>query len=448
MEYNQSYVKVSIEIEENNWGIEEKDLFEVVIRKNKKRSFLFASKVLGKYLAVHPYTPQVIGMMLAEALKAKVENRNIASRMKELSQALKMPPNQNRFKLLKEEQLTLEEETLFIGFAETATALGHSVFSAFQDHCAYLHTTRAPIVEESPSLYFKEEHSHAVDHTCFIKNFEGLHIFKRIVLVDDEITTGKTALNLIRAISEKTSIKEFAVLSLLDWRSLEDIKRYEQLEEELGIRIQSVALLKGKLSVVNLQEMDNIKLNNEKIEWLEKKEEDDSKWEEIKVPLDQKINLAIKGKDCRYSNFEFMERATGRFGLTNKEHKLFEKKAYEIGSLLRKYRKYKNCLCLGTEEFIYWPCMIASHMGEGVRFACSARSPIVTLNQSGYAIKDAICFENPEDTALLSYIYNLEERAYEEVFWFLERNICDTFKLSICKALKARGIKEVYFVIL
>ena len=86
-------------------------------------------------------------------------------------------------------------------------------------------------------------------------------------------------------------------------------------------------------------------------------------------------------------------------------------------------------------------------MGENVKFECSARSPIITIDEMGYAIKDAICFENPEDRALLSYIYNLEGKHYEEVFWFLERNVCDTFKESICKALEARGIKAVHFVI-
>lgn len=36
----------------------------------------------------------------------------------------------------------LDETTLFIGFAETATALGHAVFNTFQSNAIYIHTTR------------------------------------------------------------------------------------------------------------------------------------------------------------------------------------------------------------------------------------------------------------------------------------------------------------------
>lgn len=38
-------------------------------------------------------------------------------------------------------QYPLQEEVLFIGFAETATSLGHSMFQCFQN-AKYVHTTR------------------------------------------------------------------------------------------------------------------------------------------------------------------------------------------------------------------------------------------------------------------------------------------------------------------
>ena len=39
-----------------------------------------------------------------------------------------------------------------------------------------------------------------------------------VVLVDDEITTGKTALNIIRQIQERFPKKEYVLASLLDWQ--------------------------------------------------------------------------------------------------------------------------------------------------------------------------------------------------------------------------------------
>lgn len=458
MEFNHtSYIKVAMQVEENRWGIKKEELFELVIRKNKKRSFLFASTVLGKYIAVHPYRSMLVNMILAEVFKEQVEQIepkvNSEHRMKDLLDAFRTIPTKETFRSLKNERCELNKKTLFIGFAETATALGHGVFSQFKGNCAYLHTTRIPIVSEMPTLFFEEEHSHAVSHTCYVRELETLDDFERIVLVDDEITTGKTALNLIRKLTSQTHIKEFVVMSLLDWRSGEDHILYERLEEELGIRIQCISLLKGILTVEMLKEMEAIKLNNEKIEWLEEKADEihngreNQIWDEIFIPIDESITLEVKGQDQVRRKLEFMKKATGRFGLTAEENTIFEERAFAMGSKLGKYRKYESCLCLGTEEFIYLPCLIASTMGENIEFECSARSPIITIDEMGYALKDAICFENPEDRALLSYIYNLQGKHYEEVFWFFERNISDAFKESICKAFEARGIKAVHFVI-
>lgn len=451
MEYNHNYVKVSIQIEENKWHIGENELFEVVMRKNKKRSFLFASTVLGKYIAVHPYRPMLISMILAEVFKMEIESEGFNEveswRLKEALKGLKTVPDKEKFELLKATQCELHKRTLFIGFAETATALGQGVFSAFKGNCTYLHTTRMPILGEMPTLFFEEEHSHAVNHTCYTRELEDLDVFSRIVLVDDEITTGKTALNLIKVLSQKTKVKEFVVISLLDWRNTKDQLEYERLEEALGIRIACVSLLKGSLNVELLKDMDGIRSNSEKLEWLEKNNNEKPLWDKIFVAIDEQIKLETRGSDKVLRKLDFMRKATGRFGLTSKENRIFEEKAVTIGEALAHYREYKNCLCLGTEEFIYIPCLIASAMGDNVKFECSARSPIITMNEKDYAMKDAICFENPEDTKLLSYIYNLEGKGYEEVFWFLERDIEDVFKESMCEAFIARGIKKVHFVI-
>lgn len=464
MKFNHtSYVKIAIQIEENEWDIGEQELFELVIRKNKKRSFLFASTVLGKYIAVHPYRSMLLNMILAEVFKQQVEKMELEvsskRRMKDLFKAFRTIPSEETFRSLKNEYYELNQKTLFIGFAETATALGHGVFSQFKGNCTYLHTTRMPIVSETPTLFFEEEHSHAVSHTCYAREIETLDDFERIVLVDDEITTGKTALNLIRKLTHQTNIKEVVVMSLLDWRRSEDHILYERLEEELGIRIRCISLLKGMITVEVLKDMESIELNNEKIEWLEEEgdlenckdgvhnDREKQTWDEIFMPIDESITLEVKGQDQVLRKREFMKKATGRFGLTAEENKIFEERALAMGNKLAQHRRYQSCLCLGTEEFIYLPCLIASTMGENVSFECSARSPIITIDEMGYAIKDAICFENPEDRTLLSYIYNLAGKRYEEVFWFLERNVCDGFKESICKALEARGIKAVHFVI-
>ena len=68
-----------------------------------------------------------------------------------------------------------------------------------------------------------------------------------IVLVDDEITTGKTALNIIRSIQNKFPREEYIIASLLDWRSHTNRKQFKQLEEELQIKIHVISLLEGSI---------------------------------------------------------------------------------------------------------------------------------------------------------------------------------------------------------
>ncbi|MDR4410622.1 hypothetical protein FO499_30675, partial [Bacillus anthracis] len=62
-----------------------------------------------------------------------------------------------------------------------------------------------------------------------------------VILVDDEITTGKTALHIIRDIQSKFPRKEYAVLSLLDWRTEEHKQAYAEAERELGVTISTTA---------------------------------------------------------------------------------------------------------------------------------------------------------------------------------------------------------------
>ncbi len=142
-------------------------------------------------------------------------------------------------------QYPLPEEVLFIGFAETATALGHSMFQCFQN-AKYVHTTRESIPNLESVITFEEEHSHATSHRCYVdKSFFQNN--NPIILVDDEMTTGKTALNIIRSIQQQFPREEYTIASLLDWRSNTNRRQFKQLEEELQIKIHVISLLEGRI---------------------------------------------------------------------------------------------------------------------------------------------------------------------------------------------------------
>lgn len=89
------------------------------------------------------------------------------------------------------------ETRLVIGFAETATAIGAMAASCFDDSCVYVHTTREPL-PEGRFLEFREEHSHAVEQTLYCGEMEAwLAETSTVIFIDDEISTGKTILNMV-----------------------------------------------------------------------------------------------------------------------------------------------------------------------------------------------------------------------------------------------------------
>ena len=59
-----------------------------------------------------------------------------------------------------------------------------------------------------------------LEHYCYAIDPALFENDDMVVLVDDEITTGKSALNFIRAIQSKYPRKKYGVVSLLDWRSV------------------------------------------------------------------------------------------------------------------------------------------------------------------------------------------------------------------------------------
>jgi len=166
--------------------VEENEVLDSLLsfssRINKKRGFFFVSKVLGKHI---PTTPSLM-----------------ESTYKELA---KLVPRS-------------DEKTLFVGFAEAATALGQGVFEALN-------------LPNSFYISFKEEHSHAPSHIFYAPQDpslqEMLSQITRIVLIDDEVTTGNTANNLIEAFKEVLpKVKTYTLITLLDWSS----KKYDNFD--------------------------------------------------------------------------------------------------------------------------------------------------------------------------------------------------------------------------
>ncbi|MDP4171806.1 MAG: phosphoribosyltransferase domain-containing protein, partial [Bacillota bacterium] len=210
-------ISADIEVKQNPFDLPLNSLFKMAARINKKRSFLFVSKLIGKHLPIDPQNGLLAGEMLAAVYMQTVKGVEIKNR------------EEFRSMLLSEEPfltgMRYPGNPLIIGFAETATALGHAFFDCFPE-ADYVHTTREQLVDKQSAISFEEEHSHATSHRCYL-SVDMIANEREIILVDDELTTGKTSLNIIKSIHKIFPRNDYTVVSILDWRSDADRKAFK-----------------------------------------------------------------------------------------------------------------------------------------------------------------------------------------------------------------------------
>lgn len=434
-------ITVNVKVIDNEYGFKLQDLFLMAARKNPKRVFLFVSTVLGKHIPVNPKKSILVGRLLAN----KIDDGNMETEV--IVQALK----DNNFieqawEYSKENKISSQKSTLFIGFAETATALGNSVFSAFQgSNIRYVHTTRDFLKECKSVFSFDEEHSHAVEHFCYPLEEDILQKYQRIVLIDDEITTGNTALNLIKAINEKYEGKEYVVVSILDWRTQNWVDKFKATEKELDIKIQPISLIKGEVNC------ENNYLKEHMIDFQNSNQvENDNEFNDIEE-LEHKIDLQHKGmkftrvlgggEEVEYDYSIY----TGRFGLKDKEANLVEEYLEEAVKGMGPFEN--EILVLGTEEFMYLPMMLAAKISNA-KYQSTTRSPIYPQVEAEYGIKCASKFKSPFDASVINYLYNVDIAMYKEILFVTERKLSEKSKeemLRLFKRLKINKVRFVYF---
>lgn len=439
-------IAVDIEILDNPYNFNLRDLFLMAARNNTKRAFLFVSKLLGKHIPVDPkralLTGKLLGFLINEKVENKVESGGRGYKVELIAKAISEDKYIHKaFDYAENNLLEMNIPTLFIGFAETATALGNSVFSQFKgNNIYYIHTTRDEIHEYSSVFNFEEEHSHATSHFCYPLKSDILKEYKRIVLVDDEITTGKTALNLIRSINNKFKNKEYVVVSILDWRRKEHIEEYKKLEKELGIVIKEVSLLDGE-AICNSAAIDGLEIfyENEKI-----KEQYPKRLlvKSYKFSFGDSTNLTRKLTTGESVSYKYID-LSGRFGITEKDLIQIDRCASSMVNQLGVLDE--KLIVLGTEEFMYIPMIIASKI-EGAKYQSTTRSPIYANSSEEYGVQYAARFKSPFDKGVTNYIYNVGSGMYNEVLFITEREIGEESKEELIKLFYSLEIFKINFI--
>ena len=91
-------------------------------------------------------------------------------------------------------------------------------------------------------MYKRQEHSHATEQILYYDRPLDKYGDK-IILVDDEITTAKTCLNIIEKLNEVSKIKKYTIVSILNWIDEDREKEINKRAKELGCSIDFVYLL-------------------------------------------------------------------------------------------------------------------------------------------------------------------------------------------------------------
>ncbi|MFF4831517.1 phosphoribosyltransferase [Streptomyces sp. NPDC001315] len=372
------------------------DLLGLALRRNPKRAHLLVSNVLGKHV---PQSPSVVyGYGFA-----------LGRRVRDL--------------------LGAEEagKAVVLGYAETATGLGHSVADGL-GLAPYLHSTRRPVPGVAQAGGFEESHSHATSHLLLPEDPALLVGDGPLVLVDDEFSTGNTVLNTIRDLHGRYPRGRYVVVALVDMRSAADAARLADFAREIGARVDLVAAASG---TVRLPEGV-----------LEKGQELVARHESAAVPAQRSYG--------RIQRVDLLWPAGlpdgGRHGFTPRHRMRLEAALPAMAARLAEAipGDARRVLVLGFEELMYAPLRLARELEQvvaaEVRYSTTTRSPVLAVDDPGYAIRSRLVFpahDDPADGAGERYAYNVAGAGFDAVVAVVD-SVADTAELHAPGGLLAQ----------
>jgi hypothetical protein len=361
-----SLMRGVLEVDVHLSSVSPESLFGFAERRNPKRAFLFVSRVLGKHIPVKPSVME----FTYESLAAKIP-------------------------------ADLPGPVLVIGMAETAVGLGagvHRSYAKTRSDTMYLVSTRHPVGDEI-FANFVEEHSHAASHIIHVPRDPELQTLMRaarsLVLVDDEASTGKTFVNLHRALADAglRNLERVVTCVLTDWSA-------GAVCSNFGGAADQISLLSGAYKFTEdpdalLPEMPDTG---------------------VVAVGDWPINPANDW---------------GRLGVR------------EVADTLGRDIQVKpgeKIIVLGTGEFVWKPFLLAERLeraGANVHFSSTTRSPIAL----GHSIEHALSFSDNYGLGIVNFLYNVAPRQFDRVL-ICSETAAQAVPQSLIDALNAEVIVD------
>ncbi|MFC9426679.1 phosphoribosyltransferase [Streptomyces sp. NPDC056987] len=411
-----------------------RELLGLALRRNPRRAHLLVSNVLGKHVPQSPAVVHGTGVRLGERVR---------------------------------ELLGAEAgRTVVLGYAETATGLGHAVADGVRD-ATYLHSTRRAVAGVATAGGFEESHSHATSHLLLPEDPGLLASEGPLVLVDDEFSTGNTVLNTIRALHDRYPRRWYVIVALVDMRSAADQGRLAEFAAEIGARVDLVTLASGTVRLPDgvLEKGQALVARHEAPE-------------PVSAPLPAPVPVPVPGQRPAADAPERASRTSrvalewpagvpdgGRHGFTPAHRAGLEAAlpamartvAAELGDVRR-------VLVLGFEELMYAPLRLAGELertyetesesgaaAPEVRYSTTTRSPVLAVDDPGYAIRSRLVFP-AHDTVTAEdggdrYAYNVAGGGFDAVVAVVD-SVADTAALHAPGGLLARLAEHTPRVIL
>lgn len=274
---------------------------------------------------------------------------------------------------------------LVIGFAETATAIGAAVAARLGADCRYLHTTREGWPQAAGWVEFLEEHSHAAEQRLAAERLaDWLGATDTLIFVDDEISTGKTLVNMIgqlREIYPGLAGKRLVAASLLNRLTAADEER---------LRLAGVE----REYLLRLAELDP-----------------------AAAVADLAVHEAPAAAAGAAANFSCQSLAAGplpdpRVGVAIGDYTgaCEGLAAAFISKFATALPAGSRIVVLGTEECMY-PALVLGRQLEGrgcdVRCHATTRSPIGICGAAGYPVRSGAKLGSFYEAGRSTYIYNM-----------------------------------------
>ncbi|MFE6161017.1 phosphoribosyltransferase [Streptomyces sp. NPDC056486] len=360
-------------------------LLGLALRRNPKRAHLLVSNVLGKHVPQRPSVVYAAGRDLGVRVRALLGDAEA-------------------------------RRAVVLGYAETATGLGHCVADGLA-LAPYLHSTRRPVDGVRSAGGFEESHSHATSHLLLPEDPRLLTRDGPLVLVDDEFSTGNTVLNTIRALHQLFPRERYVIVALVDMRSPQDQGRLADFAREIGARVDLITMASGTVSLP-----DGV---------LEKGRALVEEYEAAAaaLPAPRREGGSVTRVDLGWPagvpdggrhGFTPGHRAALDAALPEMAGRVAEALAPDAeapGTLPRRV------LVLGFEELMYAPLALGVALEERlppgdagdaraaeVRYSTTTRSPVLAVNDPGYAIRSRLVFpahDAPADGPGERYAYNV-----------------------------------------